>query len=160
MALPFCVHGKDLCTTSTENREELESRNKLLHMLDSVTDALVWTIAKRGLTFQQQSTRLAHLLMLLAHIRHVRYSGRLHCSKAPHGLTFHLPSNKGMEHLSNMKRKNMVPLYDLLLEMLDANTMHSSRMYATYSQPPPGPQASESQLEQQPSHSGPSSILD
>ncbi|KAJ8341322.1 hypothetical protein SKAU_G00336130 [Synaphobranchus kaupii] len=116
----------NLCTTSAENSEELESRSKLLHMLDSVTDALVWTIAKKGLTFQQQSARLAHLLMLLAHIRHL--------------------SNKGMEHLSNMKRKNVVPLYDLLLEMLDANTMHSSRMSASYSQPPtwtqPGPQPS------------------
>ncbi|KAJ8411704.1 hypothetical protein AAFF_G00153420 [Aldrovandia affinis] len=124
----------NLCSSSTKNREELESRSKLLRMLDSVTDALVWTIAKRGLTFQQQSARLAHLLMLLAHIRHV--------------------SNKGLEHLSNMKRKNVVPLYDLLLEMLDANTMHSSRMSTTYSQPPSWPQATESQPGQQPSHSG------
>ncbi|XP_036398426.1 estrogen receptor beta-like [Megalops cyprinoides] len=124
----------NLCTSSPENREELESRSKLLHMLDAVTDALVWTIAKRGLTFQQQSARLAHLLMLLAHIRHV--------------------SNKGMEHLSNMKRKNVVPLYDLLLEMLDANTMHSSRMAASRSQPPSWPQAAENLPEQQPSDSG------
>lgn len=27
-----------------------------------------------------------------------------------------------------MKMKNMVPLYDLLLEMLDAHIMHSSRL--------------------------------
>ena len=30
-----------------------------------------------------------------------------------------------MEHLYNMKCKNKVPLYDLLLEMLDAHRLHS-----------------------------------
>lgn len=33
-----------------------------------------------------------------------------------------------MDHLHSMKMKNMVPLYDLLLEMLDAHIMHSSRL--------------------------------
>lgn len=33
-------------------------------------------------------------------------------------------SNKGMEHLYSMKCKNKVPLYDLLLEMLDAHHIH------------------------------------
>ena len=33
------------------------------------------------------------------------------------------PSNKGMEHLYSMKCKNKVPLYDLLLEMLDAHRL-------------------------------------
>lgn len=33
-------------------------------------------------------------------------------------------SNKGMEHLYSMKCKNKVPLYDLLLEMLDAHRVH------------------------------------
>lgn len=37
-------------------------------------------------------------------------------------------SNKGMDHLHCMKMKNIVPLYDLLLEMLDAHIMHSSRL--------------------------------
>ncbi|KAG7275361.1 hypothetical protein CRUP_007917 [Coryphaenoides rupestris] len=32
--------------------------------------------------------------------------------------------NKGMEHLYSMKCKNKVPLYDLLLEMLDAHRLH------------------------------------
>uniref|UniRef100_A0A3B3QXB0 Estrogen receptor 2b n=1 Tax=Paramormyrops kingsleyae TaxID=1676925 RepID=A0A3B3QXB0_9TELE len=101
--------NSNMCVSSPESPEELESRAKLLRLLDAVTDALVWAISRKGLTFQQQSTRLAHLLMLLSHIRHV--------------------SNKGIEHLSNMKMKNVVPLYDLLLEMLDANTTHSSRVY-------------------------------
>lgn len=30
-----------------------------------------------------------------------------------------------MEHLYNMKCKNVVPLYDLLLEMLDAHRLHA-----------------------------------
>lgn len=64
----------DLCTNSPETAEELESRNKLLRLLDSVIDALVWAISKLGLTTQQQTLRLGHLTMLLSHIRHVRYS--------------------------------------------------------------------------------------
>ncbi|XP_070705842.1 estrogen receptor 2a [Pempheris klunzingeri] len=100
--------NSNMCLSSSEGSEELQSRSKLLHLLDAVTDALVWAIAKTGLTFRQQYTRLAHLLMLLSHIRHV--------------------SNKGMDHLHCMKMKNMVPLYDLLLEMLDAHIMHSSRL--------------------------------
>ncbi|XP_060727667.1 estrogen receptor 2b isoform X2 [Tachysurus vachellii] len=102
--------------TSTESEKELESRAKLLRLLDAVTDALVWAISRTGLSMQQQSARLAHLLMLLSHIRHL--------------------SNKGMEHLSSMKRKNVVLLYDLLLEMLDANTTHSRRSSgSTFSDP-------------------------
>ncbi|XP_058469601.1 estrogen receptor beta-like [Solea solea] len=100
--------NSNMCLSSADGSEELQSRSKLLHLLDAVTDALVWAIAKTGLTFRQQYTRLAHLLMLLSHIRHV--------------------SNKGMDHLHCMKMKNMVPLYDLLLEMLDAHIMHSSRL--------------------------------
>ncbi|KAM9354947.1 estrogen receptor 2a [Pholidichthys leucotaenia] len=98
----------NMCLSSSEGSEELQSRSRLLHLLDTVTDALVWAIAKTGLTFRQQYTRLAHLLMLLSHIRHL--------------------SNKGMDHLHCMKMKNVVPLYDLLLEMLDAHIMHNSRL--------------------------------
>uniref|UniRef100_A0A8C2X6U7 Estrogen receptor 2b n=1 Tax=Cyclopterus lumpus TaxID=8103 RepID=A0A8C2X6U7_CYCLU len=93
--------NSNLCTSSPQTAEELESRNKLLRLLDSVIDALVWAISKLGLSTQQQTLRLGHLTMLLSHIRHV--------------------SNKGMDHLSTMKRKNVVLVYDLLLEMLDAN---------------------------------------
>ncbi|KAF0023788.1 hypothetical protein F2P81_024418 [Scophthalmus maximus] len=106
----------NMCLSSSEGSEEPQSRSKLLHLLDAVTDALVWAIARTGLTFRQQYTRLAHLLMLLSHIRHV--------------------SNKGMDHLHCMKMKNMVPLYDLLLEMLDAHIMHSSRLPRQASPPP------------------------
>ncbi|KAK7906752.1 hypothetical protein WMY93_015364 [Mugilogobius chulae] len=100
--------NSNMCLSSSEGSEEVQSRSKLLCLLDAVTDALVWAIAKTGLSFRQQYTRLAHLLMLLSHIRHA--------------------SNKGMDHLHCMKMKNMVPLYDLLLEMLDAHIMHNSRL--------------------------------
>ncbi|XP_050995259.1 estrogen receptor isoform X2 [Labeo rohita] len=75
-------------------------------MLDNITDALIYCISKSGASLQLQSRRQAQLLLLLSHIRHM--------------------SNKGMEHLYRMKCKNRVPLYDLLLEMLDAQRFHSS----------------------------------
>ncbi|TRY90466.1 hypothetical protein DNTS_015627 [Danionella cerebrum] len=102
------------CSSLPQTPEDVASRGKLLRLLDSVTDALVWSISRTGMSSQQQSIRLAHLLMLLSHIRHL--------------------SNKGIEHLSNMKRKNVVLLYDLLLEMLDANTSQSSRMLAPHTE--------------------------
>lgn len=54
--------------------EEPESNRKLHHLLNVVTEALVWVIAKSGIPSQQQTTRLANLLMLLSHVRHARYS--------------------------------------------------------------------------------------
>nr|AAU44353.1 estrogen receptor BetaB [Fundulus heteroclitus] len=107
--------NSNLCTGSPHMAEELERRNKLLRLLDSVIDALVWAISKLGLSTQQQTLRLGHLTMLLSHIRHV--------------------SNKGMDHLSTMKRKNVVLVYNLLLEMLDANTSSSSSSQTTPSSP-------------------------
>uniref|UniRef100_A0A3P8W675 Estrogen receptor 2b n=1 Tax=Cynoglossus semilaevis TaxID=244447 RepID=A0A3P8W675_CYNSE len=97
--------NSNLCNSSPQTTEELESRNKMLQLLDSVIDALVWSISKLGLTTQQQTLRLGHLTMLLSHIRHI--------------------SNKGMDHLCTMQRKNVVLVYDLLLEMLDVNTSTS-----------------------------------
>ncbi|XP_015275346.1 PREDICTED: estrogen receptor beta [Gekko japonicus] len=90
--------------------EEPESNKKLHHLLNTVTDALVWVIGKSGIPLPQQTTRLANLLMLLSHVRHA--------------------SNKGMEHLLSMKCKNVVPVYDLLLEMLNAHTVRSHRKTA------------------------------
>lgn len=53
--------------------QEAESSRKLTHLLNAVTDALVWVIARSGISSQQQSVRLANLLMLLSHVRHARY---------------------------------------------------------------------------------------
>lgn len=94
--------------------QEADSGRKLTHLLNAVTDALVWVIAKSGMSSQQQSMRLANLLMLLSHVRHA--------------------SNKGMEHLLNMKCKNVVPVYDLLLEMLNAHTLRGNKSLVTGSE--------------------------
>uniref|UniRef100_A0A3Q1GHC5 Estrogen receptor 2a n=1 Tax=Acanthochromis polyacanthus TaxID=80966 RepID=A0A3Q1GHC5_9TELE len=97
-----------MCLSSSEGSEDIQSRSELLRHLDAIIHALVWAIAKTALTFHQQYTRLAHLLMLLSHIRHA--------------------SNQYMDHLQCMKMKNTMPLNGLLLEMLDAHIMHSSRV--------------------------------
>lgn len=85
--------------------KSLEEKDHIHRVLDKITDTLIHLMAKSGLTLQQQHRRLAQLLLILSHIRHM--------------------SNKGMEHLYNMKCKNVVPLYDLLLEMLDAHRLHA-----------------------------------
>ncbi|KAG9347647.1 hypothetical protein JZ751_005219 [Albula glossodonta] len=92
-AFPFC----------TSSVEPLNDNPTVQCILDKITDALIHYISKSGLAAQQQSRRQAQLLLLLSHIRHM--------------------SNKGMEHLYSMKCKNMVPLYDLLLELLDAHRL-------------------------------------
>ncbi|XP_029453983.1 estrogen receptor beta [Rhinatrema bivittatum] len=91
----------------TMTSDEPDSSVKLRHLLNAITDALVWVIAKSGIPFRQQSNRLANLLMLLSHVRHA--------------------SNKGMEHLLSMRCKNVVPVYDLLLEMLNAHALRDRR---------------------------------
>nr|ABP96713.1 estrogen receptor alpha2 [Lepomis macrochirus] len=88
----------------TGTMEPLHNSMAVQNMLDTITDALIHHISQSGCSAQQQSRRQAQLLLLLSHIRHM--------------------SNKGMEHLYSMKCKNKVPLYDLLLEMLDAHRIH------------------------------------
>ncbi|XP_062980604.1 estrogen receptor isoform X2 [Elgaria multicarinata webbii] len=85
--------------------KSLEEKDHIHRVLDKITDTLIHLMAKSGLSLQQQHRRLGQLLLILSHIRHM--------------------SNKGMEHLYNMKCKNVVPLYDLLLEMLDAHRLHA-----------------------------------
>uniref|UniRef100_UPI0004F13D26 Estrogen receptor n=1 Tax=Homo sapiens TaxID=9606 RepID=UPI0004F13D26 len=85
--------------------KSLEEKDHIHRVLDKITDTLIHLMAKAGLTLQQQHQRLAQLLLILSHIRHM--------------------SNKGMEHLYSMKCKNVVPLSDLLLEMLDAHRLHA-----------------------------------
>ncbi|XP_029452418.1 estrogen receptor [Rhinatrema bivittatum] len=87
--------------------ETLEETEHIHIILDKIIDTLIHLMAKSGLSLQQQQKRLAQLLLILSHIRHM--------------------SNKGMEHLYSMKCKNVVPLYDLLLEMLDAHRMHTPK---------------------------------
>nr|O42132.1 RecName: Full=Estrogen receptor; Short=ER; AltName: Full=ER-alpha; AltName: Full=Estradiol receptor; AltName: Full=Nuclear receptor subfamily 3 group A member 1 [Pagrus major]BAA22517.1 estrogen receptor [Pagrus major] len=99
----------------TGTMEPLHDGAAVQNMLDTITDALIHHINQSGCSAQQQSRRQAQLLLLLSHIRHM--------------------SNKGMEHLYSMKCKNKVPLYDLLLEMLDAHRIHrADRPAETWSQ--------------------------
>nr|UYF12196.1 estrogen receptor 2 [Pelodiscus sinensis] len=110
----LCVKAMILLNSSmfslSAATEEPESNRKLHHLLNTVIDALVWVISKSGIPSQQQTTRMANLLMLLSHVRHA--------------------SNKGMEHLLSMKCKNVVPVYDLPLEMLNAHTLRGQRKSA------------------------------
>lgn len=75
-ALLLCPGMYPLATAS----QEAESSRKLTHLLNAVTDALVWVIGKSGISSQQQSVRLANLLMLLSHVRHIRYKPVGRCS--------------------------------------------------------------------------------
>uniref|UniRef100_A0A3B3XF40 Estrogen receptor n=1 Tax=Poecilia mexicana TaxID=48701 RepID=A0A3B3XF40_9TELE len=88
----------------TGTMEPLHDSAAVQSILDTITDALIHHISQSGYLAQQQARRQAQLLLLLSHIRHM--------------------SNKGIEHLYSMKCKNKVPLYDLLLEMLDAHHHH------------------------------------
>uniref|UniRef100_A0A673U9D1 Estrogen receptor beta n=1 Tax=Suricata suricatta TaxID=37032 RepID=A0A673U9D1_SURSU len=110
--------------------QEADSSRKLTHLLNAVTDALVWVIAKSGIPSQQQPVRLANLLMLLSHVRHA--------------------SNKGMEHLLNMKCRNVVPVYDLLLEMLNAHTLRGHKSVVTGSQCSPAEERKNKEGSQNP----------
>uniref|UniRef100_A0A665WYL3 Estrogen receptor n=1 Tax=Echeneis naucrates TaxID=173247 RepID=A0A665WYL3_ECHNA len=89
----------------TGTMQALHNSTAVQDMLDTITDTLIHHISRSGCPVQQQSRRQAQLLLLLSQIRHM--------------------SNKGMEHLYSMKCKNKVPLYDLLLEMLDAHRLHN-----------------------------------
>nr|XP_029532304.1 estrogen receptor isoform X2 [Oncorhynchus nerka] len=90
------------CSNSVES---LHNSSAVESMLNNITDALIHHISQSGASVQQQPRRQAQLLLLLSHIRHM--------------------SNKGMEHLYSIKCKNKVPLYDLLLEMLDGHRLQS-----------------------------------
>ncbi|XP_077567510.1 estrogen receptor isoform X1 [Stigmatopora nigra] len=87
----------------TGSMEPLHNSVAVQGMLDTITDALIHHISQSGCSVRQQARRQAQLLFPLSHFRHM--------------------SNKGMEHLYSMKCKNKVPLYNLLLEMLDAHRL-------------------------------------
>ncbi|XP_071269203.1 estrogen receptor isoform X2 [Salvelinus alpinus] len=104
------------CSNSVES---LHNSSAVESMLDNITDALIHHISHSGASVQQQPRRQAQLLLLLSHIRHM--------------------SNKGMEHLYSIKCKNKVPLYDLLLEMLDGHRLQSPGKVAQAGEQTEGP---------------------
>ncbi|MEQ2299636.1 hypothetical protein AMECASPLE_017208 [Ameca splendens] len=100
--------NSNLCTNSPQTAEELESRNKLLRLLDSVIDALVWAISKLGLSTQQQTLRLGHLTMLLSHIRHVRYTHLTGHGEESIHVSVRMPSHTGPYHWARQKKNMLV----------------------------------------------------
>ncbi|XP_029878560.1 estrogen receptor isoform X1 [Aquila chrysaetos chrysaetos] len=52
--------------------KSLEERDYIHRVLDKITDTLIHLMAKSGLSLQQQHRRLAQLLLILSHIRHMR----------------------------------------------------------------------------------------
>ncbi|XP_078000762.1 estrogen receptor-like [Glandiceps talaboti] len=79
---------------------ELQSQDRLHKLQDDLTDALSEAVE---LTNPTELRRLPKLLMLLSHLRHL--------------------SCKGITQLFEVRNSGNVPLYDLLLEMLDSNTI-------------------------------------
>lgn len=53
--------------------KSLEEKDHIHRVLDKITDTLIHLMAKAGLTLQQQHRRLAQLLLILSHIRHMRW---------------------------------------------------------------------------------------
>uniref|UniRef100_A0A673AC84 Estrogen receptor 2b n=1 Tax=Sphaeramia orbicularis TaxID=375764 RepID=A0A673AC84_9TELE len=93
------------CLSFPQTAEELESRNKLLRLLDAVIDALVWAISKLGLSSQQQTLRLGHLTMLLSHTlnKYAHTQTHTRCINMTHTQTH--------THCINMTHKHTHTLY-------------------------------------------------
>lgn len=58
----------------TGTMEPLHDTTAVQNMLDTITDALIHHISQSGCSVQQQSRRQAQLLLLLSHIRHMRWN--------------------------------------------------------------------------------------
>ncbi|XP_004702167.2 estrogen receptor [Echinops telfairi] len=52
--------------------KSLDEKEHIHRVLDKITDTLIHLMAKAGLSLQQQHRRLAQLLLILSHIRHMR----------------------------------------------------------------------------------------
>lgn len=80
----FCLHDRVLFdslfisvysgvyTFLSSTLKSLEEKDHIHLILDKITDTLIHLMAKAGLTLQQQHRRLAQLLLILSHIRHMR----------------------------------------------------------------------------------------
>lgn len=53
--------------------KSLEEKDHIHRVLDKIIDTLIHLMAKAGLTLQQQHRRMAQLLLILSHIRHMRW---------------------------------------------------------------------------------------
>lgn len=52
--------------------KSLEEKEHIHRVLDKIIDTLIHLMAKAGLSLQQQQRRLAQLLLILSHFRHMR----------------------------------------------------------------------------------------
>lgn len=71
LSLSFCAHS-GVYTFLSSTLKSLEEKDHIHRVLDKITDTLIHLMAKAGLTLQQQHRRLAQLLLILSHIRHMR----------------------------------------------------------------------------------------
>ncbi|XP_078452084.1 estrogen receptor beta-like isoform X1 [Lampetra planeri] len=83
--------------------EQPDAIKAVCKIMDTVSNALVSFLEHSCLSEGQQFHRLTRLLMLLSHIHQISYRA----------------SNKGIQHLTIMKMKHMIPLSTLLTNMLE-----------------------------------------
>ncbi|XP_061414901.1 estrogen receptor beta-like isoform X3 [Lethenteron reissneri] len=83
--------------------EQPDAIKAVCKIMDTVSNALVSFLEHSCLSEGQQFHRLTRLLMLLSHIHQISYRA----------------SNKGIQHLTIMKMKHMIPLRTLLTDMLE-----------------------------------------
>ena len=70
-SLSFSAHS-GVYTFLSSTLRSLEEKDHIHRVLDKITDTLIHLMAKAGLTLQQQHRRLAQLLLILSHFRHMR----------------------------------------------------------------------------------------
>lgn len=66
--------------------KSVEEKDYIHRVLDKIIDTLMHSMAKSGLSQQQQHRRLAQLLLMLSHIRHMRWVNRQLAFQALHQL--------------------------------------------------------------------------
>lgn len=69
----FLLPAPGVYTFLSSTLKSLEERDYIHRVLDKITDTLIHLMAKSGLSLQQQHRRLAQLLLILSHIRHMRW---------------------------------------------------------------------------------------
>lgn len=69
----FLLPTPGVYTFLSSTLKSLEERDYIHRVLDKITDTLIHLMAKSGLSLQQQHRRLAQLLLILSHIRHMRW---------------------------------------------------------------------------------------
>uniref|UniRef100_A0A667FNR8 Estrogen receptor n=1 Tax=Lynx canadensis TaxID=61383 RepID=A0A667FNR8_LYNCA len=74
--------------------KSLEEKDHIHRVLDKITDTLIHLMAKAGLSLQQQHRRLAQLLLILSHIRHMRRVREHSCPLKAPGTSITVPASR------------------------------------------------------------------